>query len=122
MKNSGLKDFSEVVLVLGGGPIGLAVNVVLRIKGAKKAYFSEPTEKKRKFNKEVAEEVFDPKGEKVGEKCRELTDGEGMDFVFDCAGVEKAIKDGFDALKFGGIYLNVASWVTPASRPSLCMF
>jgi len=67
MKNSGLKDFSEkVVLILGGGPIGLAVNVVLRTKGAKKVYFSEPTEKRRKFNKEIAEGVFDPKREKGG--------------------------------------------------------
>jgi len=59
---------------------------------------------------------------RVAEKCSELTDGEGVDVVFDCASVERAMKDGFDALKFEGTYLNVAGWVTPVSPPSLCMF
>jgi (R,R)-butanediol dehydrogenase/meso-butanediol dehydrogenase/diacetyl reductase len=114
VKNSGFQDFSEKsVLILGGGPIGLAVNVVLRTKGARKVYFSEPTEKRRKYNGEVAEGMFDPTSENVGEKCREVTGGEGVDVLFDCAGVERAMKDGFDALRFGGVYVNVAGWVTP---------
>jgi (R,R)-butanediol dehydrogenase/meso-butanediol dehydrogenase/diacetyl reductase len=112
-------DFErKTVLILGGGPIGLAVNVVLKSKGTLRVYISEPTEKRRKQNAELAEEVFDPTSEKVGERCMELTRGEGVDVVFDCAGIERAMNDGIDAVRFGGIYVNVASWVTPVSPSS----
>jgi threonine dehydrogenase-like Zn-dependent dehydrogenase len=47
VKNSGFQDFSEKpVLILGGGPIGLAINFVLKPKGGGKVYFSAPTAKK----------------------------------------------------------------------------
>lgn len=123
VKNAGIQDFAgKTVLILGGGPIGLAVSVVLKTKGAKSVYFSEPTATRRKQDAEVAEGVFDPLTEKVAEKCREVTGGEGVDVVFDCAGVETAMKDGMDALKFGGVYVNVASWTTPVSLSSICLF
>jgi threonine dehydrogenase-like Zn-dependent dehydrogenase len=64
-------------------------------------------------NLEVAEGVSDPTIENIGERCRGVTCGEGVDVVFDCAGVERALKAGMDALKYEGVYVNVAGWVTP---------
>lgn len=119
VKLSNITDFSsKSVLILGGGPVGLAVIMVLRTKGAKKVFVSEPTLKRQKQNSEVADAVFDPTKEKVGERCRELTAGEGVDFVFDCAGVQRALDDGMDAMGWGGMYINIAGWVTPVSCPS----
>jgi (R,R)-butanediol dehydrogenase/meso-butanediol dehydrogenase/diacetyl reductase len=109
IKTTGVNDFSsKSVLVLGGGPVGLAVVVVLRTKGVKQIYVSEPTLKRQKHNEALADAVFNPTTEKVGDRCRELTGGEGVDFVFDCAGNEFAMKDGMDALKAMGSYINVA--------------
>jgi threonine dehydrogenase-like Zn-dependent dehydrogenase len=114
VKNSEITDFStKSVLILGGGPVGLAVIAVLRTKGAKAVYVSEPTLKRQKHNEELADLVFNPMKDKVGDRCRELTDGQGVDVVFDCAGNEFAMKDGMDALRWKGLYLNVAGWVRP---------
>jgi threonine dehydrogenase-like Zn-dependent dehydrogenase len=119
VKNTGIKDFtSKSVLILGGGPVGLAVLVVLRTKGAKKIYVSEPTAKRQKQDKTVADAVIDPAKEKVGDRCREMTGGEGADVVFDCAGNEFGMKDGMDALKWTGYYINIAGWVKPVSYSS----
>lgn len=109
------------VLVLGGGPIGMAVGVVLKMKGSGKVVISEPTVKRRSFCKDVVDLVVDPVKERVGDRCRDLTGGRGVDVVFDCAGIEQAMKDGMDALKYGGLYMNVAGWVTPVSFLSQIM-
>lgn len=116
VKRTGIEDFEKVsALVLGGGPIGMAVAVVLRSKGAKKIFVSEPTTKRQGHCRELVQVVLDPTKEKVGDRCRELTDGLGVDVVFDCAGIAPAMKDGMDAMKYGGLYLNVAGWMTPVS-------
>ena len=36
--------------------------------------------------------------------------GEGVDIVFNCAGIQPGLQDGIEALRHGGIYLNVAGW------------
>ena len=46
----------------------------------------------------------------VGQKCRELTAGEGVDIVFDCAGIQPGLQDGVEAVRHRGTYLNVAGW------------
>jgi 2-desacetyl-2-hydroxyethyl bacteriochlorophyllide A dehydrogenase len=116
IKSCGVTDFaSKSVLILGGGPIGLVTIMVLRTKGAKAIYVSEPTKKRQEQNLEVADAVLDPFKENIGSRCRELTGGVGVDVIFDCAGNEHAMKDGMDALKWGGLYMNVAGWVTPVS-------
>lgn len=114
IKTTGIADFAnKSVLILGGGPVGLAVVVVLRTKGAKTVYVSEPTVKRQNQSREVADLVLDPRNEKVGDRCRELTGGLGVDVVFDCAGIEPAMRDGMDALRWKGVYMNVAGWVKP---------
>lgn len=118
IKKTGIPDFgSQSVLILGGGPVGLAVTVVLRTKGAKRVYISEPTAKRQKQNAMVADAVFDPTKEKVGDRCREMTGGGGVDVVFDCAGNDFAMSDGMDSLKHNGMYMNVAGWVKPFIIP-----
>ena len=82
--------------------------VLLRTKGVRQVFVSEPLLKRQKHNEALADKVFNPKTDKVGERCRELTDGEGVDFVFDCAGNEGAMRDGMDALRALGSYVNVA--------------
>jgi threonine dehydrogenase-like Zn-dependent dehydrogenase len=59
--------------------------------------------------------VLNPREVNVGDKCRELTGGKGIDIVFDCAGIMPGLMDGMDALQRGGTYVNVAGWETEVS-------
>ncbi|KAF2744778.1 GroES-like protein [Sporormia fimetaria CBS 119925] len=108
---------NQSVLILGGGPVGIAHIYVLRAKGCKKIYVSEPTATRAAQNKKIADEVFNPINEDVAATCKDLTDGVGIDVVFDCAGVQKALDVGMDALRHRGIYMNVAAWETPIVVP-----
>ncbi|KAF2124076.1 threonine dehydrogenase, partial [Dothidotthia symphoricarpi CBS 119687] len=99
------------VLILGGGPVGIACVFVLRALGCKHVYVSEPAAARAVHNRTIADAVLDPMNEHVGDRCRELTGGGGVDVVFDCAGMQKGMDAGMDALKFRGTYMNVASWI-----------
>jgi threonine dehydrogenase-like Zn-dependent dehydrogenase len=103
-------------LIIGGGPIGIACAIVLRARGCKQILISEPTSTRAEQNKQVSDAVFNPIHDNIGEKCREMTNGEGVDVAFDCAGIQKGFDAGMDALKYRGLYMNVAAWGTPV-RP-----
>jgi len=61
--------------------------------------------------------VFNPTQQNIGDECRTLTDGRGVDLVFDCAGIMPALEAGMDALCFDGLYVNVAGWEKPMTLP-----
>ncbi|KAF2713479.1 threonine dehydrogenase, partial [Pleomassaria siparia CBS 279.74] len=119
---SGIDDWTaKSVLILGGGPVGIAHIYVLRVKGCKQIYVSEPTSTRAAQNEEIADRVINPVKENVGDICRELTDGEGTHAVFDCAGVQRAMDAGVNALRYKGTYINVAAWETPTVVPLMPM-
>jgi threonine dehydrogenase-like Zn-dependent dehydrogenase len=114
-----ISDWSnKAALVLGGGPIGIACALGLRVRGCKQILISEPSTARSAQNKQIADAVFDPTKDNIGDKCRELTGGEGVNVVFDCAGAQKGMDAGMDALRYRGLYMNVASWFTPVSLAS----
>lgn len=114
---SGVADLVNAsVLVLGGGPVGIATIFVLRAAGCRKILVSEPTAARAAQNAEIADKVFNPLIVDVAEKCREETAGEGVDMVVDCAGMQAAMDAGMAALKHRGTYMNVAAWETPVSE------
>ncbi|KAF2117372.1 threonine dehydrogenase [Lophiotrema nucula] len=118
VKVSSVTEWSDKsVLVIGGGPVGIAVIHVLRAKGCKQIFVSEPTALRAAQNKEIADQVFNPITENVGDRCRELTNGPGVDVVFDCAGIQKGLDAGMDALRYKGIYTNIAGWEAPMVVP-----
>jgi len=78
----------SVVLVLGGGPIGLAAILCLRAKGVRSIIVSEIATSRQNFAREFgATRIINPLKEDVVQLVRELSDGRGADVVFDCAGV-----------------------------------
>ena len=108
---SGIKDWKDkMVLVLGGGPIGFALLLDLKAHGATNVFVSEPALMRREQASEFAQAVIDPTKEKVGDKCRELAGADGVDVVFDCAGVPVGLEAGFDAIRSNGLYMMVAVW------------
>ncbi|KAK4579885.1 hypothetical protein LTR86_000086 [Recurvomyces mirabilis] len=107
------------VLILGGGPVGIAVIFNLLAFGveADRIFCSEPTALRQEQCKKLIKAVFNPRDVKVPDECRRATGGEGVDVVFDCAGVAPGMKDGMNALRRQGTYMNVAGWETAFELP-----
>jgi threonine dehydrogenase-like Zn-dependent dehydrogenase len=103
------------VLVLGGGPIGIAMVHVLKARGVGRVVVSEPARERKGLVEDLGVMALDPREVDVPEKCKEMTGGVGVEVVFDCAGVEQALNSGVAALRYGGLYMNVAGWGTPVS-------
>ncbi|OAP58748.1 chlorophyll synthesis pathway protein BchC [Fonsecaea erecta] len=121
-KAAGMDLQGRNVLILGGGPVGAALMAVLRAHRVGMIMLSEPTAKRKEQAKAIVDRVIDPRTESVGDVCRELTGGKGVDVVFDCAGVLPALEAGFDALKRTGTFVNIAVWEKPIQLPFLQFF
>ncbi|RMZ76491.1 hypothetical protein DV738_g4957, partial [Chaetothyriales sp. CBS 135597] len=110
VKISPYKD-GDSVLVLGSGPIGLAVIQALVSKGCKNIIVSEVSGKRREFAKQFgAHHLIDPTRSDVVEAVERLTGGAGADVAFDAAGVQPAVDTAFKALKARGTLMNIAVW------------
>lgn len=106
----------DSALVLGGGPIGLAVVQALVGRGCKNIIVSEVSGKRREFATQFgAHHVIDPSSSDMVEEVEKLTNGEGVDVGFDCAGVQVAVDTAFKAIKARGMLVNIAVWEKPAA-------
>lgn len=99
-------------LVMGGGPIGLAVVQCLLGRGAKLVICAEVAKKRQEFAKDFgAHHILDPTKCDIPSTCLELCGGlNGPDLVFDCAGVPKSIETACKAVRSRGTVVNVAIW------------
>lgn len=106
----------DSVLVLGGGPIGLAVVQSLKARGAENIIVSEPAARRREFAKQFgAHHVLDPTSEDIVTKVREFCDGRGANIAFDAAGVQVGVDLAILALRARGTFVNIAVWDKPLS-------
>ncbi|CAK4030359.1 (R,R)-butanediol dehydrogenase [Lecanosticta acicola] len=101
-------------LVLGGGPIGLAVVQVLLGRGAQKVICAEVATKRQEFARVFgAHHVLDPTDCDLPQACLDLCGGvHGPDIVFDCAGVPQSLEAACKAVRARGAVVNVAIWET----------
>jgi threonine dehydrogenase-like Zn-dependent dehydrogenase len=122
---SGITNLTGLnVLVLGGGPVGLAVLLNLRAKGvgvgkSGRVFVSEPTTKRIEMIRQLglSRDILDPTKTNVAEECRSRTGGIGVDVVFDSAGAGPAMLAGMESLKLQGTYVNIAGWKQPFNIP-----
>ena len=95
----------EVMLVTGaGGGVGLAAIDVARSLGARVIAVASTEEKRALALSAGAFAALDPAADDIKTKARELTDGNGIDLVYDVTGgpvAEQALR----ALRFDGRYL-----------------
>ncbi len=95
----------EVVLVTGaGGGVGLAAIDVARALGARVIAVASSEEKRALALSMGAEATIDPLTEDVKTRARELTDGAGVDLVYDVAGGDVS-EPALRALRFDGRFL-----------------
>lgn len=103
-------------LVLGGGPIGLAVIQALLAKGADRIIVSEVSTRRSQFAKDFgAHYLVNPSKEDLNKAVRGINGVEGVDVVFDAAGVQAALDSAVLALKARGTYVNIAVWKEKAT-------
>lgn len=116
---SGITEWKDrEVLVVGGGPIGFALLLVLKAVGANRVTVSEPAAMRRKQVAAFAQAVINPAEENVSQRIAELTEGgPGVEVVFDCAGVAAGLDSALEALRVHGLYVMVAVWETPVRCP-----
>ncbi|KAH7067521.1 chaperonin 10-like protein [Paraphoma chrysanthemicola] len=101
----------SVVLVLGGGPIGLAIVQCLVALNTKTIILSEVSKSRQRFAKDFgAHHVLDPTAVDTIAVSKELSGKDGSDIVFDCAGVPASLKTACTAVKARGTVVNVAIW------------
>jgi threonine dehydrogenase-like Zn-dependent dehydrogenase len=103
--------WTDSVLVLGGGPIGLSVIQALRARGAAQIIVSEVAEMRKQYAKDFgAHVVLDPTKDDIVARVRELTGGWGVNVTFDAAGVQAGLDQAILALKARGTHVNIAIW------------
>ena len=78
------------VLVLGGGPIGTLLALVLRHSGIQQLTVTEIHPYRKQLLKELGIKVLDPREEDVVRYALARTGQEGMDVVFEASGAEPA--------------------------------
>ncbi|KAL4879769.1 chaperonin 10-like protein [Aspergillus karnatakaensis] len=114
------RDLSTTpALVIGAGPVGVAVAFVLRAFGAQTILVSEPSRARREviFGTRIVSAAYNPADDNVSERCAAETGGEGVGVVFDCAGTQEGFEAGCDSLRFRGGYVNLAVPKKPLTLP-----
>ncbi|KAH6683414.1 chaperonin 10-like protein [Halenospora varia] len=105
------------VVILGAGPIGLALLLLLKAKGAKTVIISEVTESRsRQAERFGADMVVNPltatsegiaSGNAVMDAVQRIM-GDGADIVFDATGIQSTLDTALLVVKHGGVIFNVA--------------
>ncbi len=102
-------------LVVGGGPIGLALVRLLKILEFYPILLSEPVAEKREIGLAFgADHVMDPLSEDLNQKIFLSTEGRGCEVVFECSGIPALIQSCMDAASRGGTVCVVSVMVAAA--------
>jgi len=93
-RGGGIRPGDNVV-ILGGGPIGLAAVAILKRAGAAKVILSEPSKERRERGKIMGADFFiNPQKEDFVERVLELTEGLGAKLYLEATGLpEKVFPD-----------------------------
>ena len=103
-------------LVLGGGPIGLALVRLLKIKGFGPVALSEPIQQKRELALDFgADMVVDPLEGNLDAFVFEKMSGVGFETVFECSGVLDNVQAALDVCARGGVVCIVSVIMKPAT-------
>ena len=102
-------QIGERVLIFGPGPIGLLLAQVVKAKGAYTILAGVSKDKERmELAKTLGiDRTIDIQEENIEEIIKELTNGYGVDKVFDCSGSIHATNSGLNLLKKKGTLVQV---------------
>jgi L-gulonate 5-dehydrogenase len=96
----GAVESGDTVLVLGAGPIGLAIIEVARARGGV-CYVSDPNHDRLATAQSLGATAL-PSGDALSPAVLEATNGEGMPVVMEATGVAKVMEQTIDLVASGG--------------------
>lgn len=114
---------STTCLILGAGPVGCAVLLCLKAQGVAAVAISEPSAGKRDFaTRAGTSHTFDPIAKDPAAAAKSALDRpDGVDIVFDCAGVGPTLNSAIAAVRPRGTIVNLAVPTAPSSVSLLPM-
>ena len=93
----------DCVLVIGGGPMGLAHTILSKANGAALVIVSEPDEKRRNLAKQLgADIVIDPVNEDLESSLKDISGGIGPDVVIEAVGSIRTYESSVAVVRRGG--------------------
>lgn len=93
----------DTVLIIGGGPMGLAHAALSRLNGAATVIVSEPDPRRRELASRMgADHLIDPSVDPVVETTAALTKGIGADVVIEAVGSIPTYESSISAVRRGG--------------------
>ncbi|KAL4760624.1 2,3-butanediol dehydrogenase [Aspergillus foveolatus] len=104
-------ETARTALVVGGGPIGLAVVQVLKARGVQTVVVAEVSSQRREYALTLgATHVFNPLADDVVARVRSLTDNAGADISFECSGVQAGLDTAMNGIRVRGTTTIVSLW------------
>ena len=99
----------DVVLVTGPGAIGLTALQIAKAAGAIVVISGTAEDRQRlELAKSLgADAIIDVSAEDMAKRVDDLTSGKGVDVAIECAGNDRAVRSGIDALRKQGQYLQL---------------
>jgi threonine dehydrogenase-like Zn-dependent dehydrogenase len=95
------------VLILGGGPIGLAACSILRRAGAANVILSEPSADRAELGRKMgATHIVDPTKGSMPEAVLDITDGMGADLILEATGLPTVVWPDIEQVIWEGRALN----------------
>lgn len=92
----------KTVAVFGAGPIGLLAVKCIKLFGAKQIIVIDVIDRRLDMAKKCGATAVINANDNVLTFTRDLTNGEGLDFVFDAVGIEATINKGIEIVRNGG--------------------
>ncbi|KAH8588873.1 chaperonin 10-like protein [Bisporella sp. PMI_857] len=101
----------DSALVVGSGPIGLAIILILQMRGVKNIFVAEVSQERQKFATQFgASHILDPAQVDVMAELRQRTGETGVDVAFECSGVQTGMDDAIACTKVRGTTVIVSMW------------
>lgn len=106
--NRGAVQQGQRVLVVGAGPIGIAVSLFARLKGGEVTVLDTRADRLEFCTDAIGIQHAVQVGESDKETLAAITEGEFFDIVFDATGNVKAMERGLEFVAHGGTYVLVS--------------